>query len=234
MMHRYSSFFEQVLEEAIIQPEKYFNPIERICIDLFKRYEGEDNIVKLCKKLSSSLSNHKIKFIPNISVSSNKDFYIPFGINSANVMYNKYCTIVIHCNMYIMDSFTKQEAFNNFVKALYTVVKHELIHRQQFLNTESSKLIQKIGNGKKIGRSDVEYLSDDHEIMAFAWQAIEYFRISGLSQIKILNILREPKEYFTVSNSVFAAYWRGHDLGFLSDNVIKRFYKYAYLYAQEV
>jgi hypothetical protein len=233
MLEKYSPFFDYLLIESTINPEMYFQPIEKICQNLFEKYNDEDNIVKLCKKISSSLSKYKIKFIPNMTVDSGRDFYIPLGINSGNVMYDKYCTIVIHCNRYIMDSFTQRDIFNNFIKALYIVIKHELLHRKQYLNTESLKLIQKIGNGKKTDRTGAEYLSDDHEIMAFAWQAIEYFRLSSLSKLQILDILRKPKEYFTVSNSVFTAYWRGYDLGFLSEDVIKKFYKYAYLYANE-
>ena len=228
----YVPFFEQSFNEAIVQPEEYFKSIEKDCKNFFRFNKNKNNIKKICDNLSVMLRKHKIKFIPNIKVSTKRDPYIPFGINSANVMFDKYITIVIHCNENIIKSFNDEEYFTRFIAHLYVAIKHELIHRQQFLRIQSEELSSKIGNTKKFD-NDLEYMSDKQEIMSFAWQAIEYFKLAGVKKQNILSILREPKEYFRFDNSVFSAYWWAYERKLISKETIQLFYKYAYLYATE-
>jgi hypothetical protein len=232
MLEKYTPFFDQLLQEGALSPVSYFNPIKQLCTKFYKKNKDKSNTKKICDSLTSILSKYKIKFIMNMVIADDPDFYIKLGINGANVMFDKYVTIVIHCNELIEKSFKDEHTFNKFLDAFYIVVKHELIHRQQYLRMQSDELVSQIGHSKKF-TTQIDYISDKHEIMAFAWQAVEYFKLRGVSKQNILSVLKEPKKYFRYDNSIFAAYWLAHEKGLITDDTINLFYKYAYYYANE-
>lgn len=104
--------------------------------------------------------------------------------------------------------------------------------------TKTTNFKKWFGNSKVVDRKepfdDNIYLNDVHEIMAFAWQLIDYYRLMKLSKEQILKVLQKPYEYLELQNNILSGFIRANRKGVVTDKSLKLLYKYAYEYAKEV
>lgn len=228
-MQRYQPFFDTYLCEAIIDIDNYFKDIEKKCKEFPKLFGKDKGLEHTCSKLSLLLRKYHINFIPQDFVANPKDFLTSNGFNKGATFPDKKITIVLYCNENINSIFTR---YNSFKNSFYSVLKHELIHRVQYLKIDYNKL-QDIDN-KKNPDNHFIYLNDRHEIMAYAWQIVDYFRFRKATREQILDILREPLNFHEYDNNIISSYIYANRKGVVTDKSLKLLYKYAYEYAKEV
>jgi hypothetical protein len=209
-MERYKSHFY----ETVIDPDEYItNNIQ----PLIKRFSNiiysSKNMWGICKKLNFLFSKFNIEFISEKTTS-------PTGILNASTINNKKKTIIIRLSgdlLWIRN--TKDIRF--FFLELKSKLSHELIHRAQFIKIQNLKL-----KNIELDQSDINYMKDKHEIMAYAFNTIEYFRVIGIKDEQLKKYLIEKHPLL---NSCF--YYKQYINNFsINDNTLKLYYKYLYMY----
>ena len=228
-MQRYKPFFNLYLDEAIINVQEYFIPIEKKCKEFSKLFTKDKGFEHTCTKLSLLLKKYKIKFVYEDYTMNTGDFLSANGFNFGEVINDKSFTIIMHCNSNINSIFYN---YPSFIKAFFSVLRHELIHRIQYMKIEY-KTLQKVIDRKEPFDDNI-YLNDAHEIMAFAWQLVDYYRLMRLSKEQILKVLQKPYEYLELQNNILSGFIRANRKGVVTDKSLKLLYKYAYEYAKEV
>lgn len=227
-MKRYKPKFEDYkkpsLLEAVVNPEKYLFDIEQKLDIFINKIKGKKSSASiLAFKLGWNLSRQRIKveyqkdIIPGFDPSSS------FGINEAGTIPDKKATIKIYINDNItliqQDSIFAKE----FKKWFLFVLKHELVHRGQFLAIKNSKIrSQVMVKDNSILKNQ---LKDKQEIMARAWEIIELYKL--LANMNNSQIKTAIKNYPNINNETLNAYYYffGKD-----SKEIKLLYKYMYEY----
>ena len=231
MIERYISHFDELFLEAIVDPVKYSEPIKKKFDTISKYFTKNKGLKDTCIKLSALLRKYHIKFIPESTIEPN-DILSIFGFNRGGCLLDKHLTIVIYCNENLLKLFNVSKAYSTFERAFFNVLKHELIHRGQYIKISNKRIREKLNYSKNPNKID-RYLNDKQEIMAYAWQIIEYYRLMGLSKEKILTVLKRPRNTFEFENNILSSYIRANDDKVVTDDSLKLLYKYAYLYATE-
>ncbi len=163
------------------------------------------------------LDKHKIKFIYS-GEASDKSFISLASYNDTSdtiiLFYSKKITGLNSSNYKI------------FLKEIQTLLGHELIHREQSIRNKQKE------TWEKNNTQDIEkYLKDKREIMAYAWQFINTFRMSSISDENIKKILRTDSQIkFDIGGNLFKKY---HILFNIDNPVLKRLYKYMYQYLEK-
>lgn len=214
------------LLEAVVNPEKYLSDIEqklnKFIIDIKGKNTGG---IGLAFKLERALSKYRIrveyekKIIPNTDPSSS------FGINSGATIPDKKATIKIYVNDNILKIQSDNIFAEEFKKWFLFVLKHELVHRGQFLAIRNSKIRSQVM--VKDNSNIKTQLSDKQEIMARAWEIIELYKL--IANMNNLQIKKAIKNYPNINNETLNAYYYlfGKD-----SKEIKLLYKYMYEYLE--
>lgn len=112
----------------------------------------------------------------------------------------------------------------SFKNTLESLIGHELIHMYQILRIPKSKL-DSVFAGKEDPK---EYLSQPHEIQAFAYQTVREFKDNGYSDEQILKRIRNP---YTKTKKIGSKTFRTYIHFFKSgDPIIKKFLSVIYKY----
>jgi hypothetical protein len=114
--------------------------------------------------------------------------------------------------------------WKNFCSSIETIIGHEFIHVYQLHKMPESISI----NAFNLKSTDIDYLSNKHEICAFAYQAVQEFKLNGLAYNDIIEGIKTPSEMIYDSD-VFWSYIYYFRSG---DTVLKRFLNLMYEYAQ--
>ena len=115
-------------------------------------------------------------------------------------------------------------AGNPTTKQILNMLGHELIHREQYLKIEDDKLREKIF---KSNLDPKTYLSKKYELMSYAWQIIEFFKLTGKTDEEIKKILQHNSMLKFSFSPVLLFY---HETFKNNPDVLKRLYKYMYEY----
>jgi len=212
-----------MFREGVLRPEKYLSLlVEKLQklkkLFLNKKYSNDS----ICKSLTNYFKNEKIVFIYDETANSSE------GLTKGgyNIDTNE---IILKCDSGL--NFILKDVYDIFETDFYEMVGHELIHRLQYLNSTKNTF-------KKYNTLDEKqilfYLSDKKEIMSYAWQTIEIFKMLRLNKKVILQIIKNPEakenNYFVIRNDIFFLYRKYFD----SNSVIyKLFVKYIYMYLDE-
>ena len=219
-MKRYQSLFDCIftgsIKEAIINP-KYMQELIQLLKDNQPQISTHVFSFKMAEILSKILKSYKIDFEIINDISS--DRFLKTGRYDHTTM-----TITlfgVYNNLYkIIQS---EESFNKFLKEFKELAGHELIHREQYVKDVSIFLTHKATDDIKT------YLSDKKEIMAYAWQIVEYMRYS-LTDHQIYSLLKsDNSEKYEYHNALF----QYHKHFTIQDKELQLFYKYMYLYLGE-
>lgn len=227
-MNRYKPKFEDYkkpsLLEAVVNPEKYLFDIEqKLDKFIYKIKDKNFDASTLAFKLGWILSQNRIRvkyqknIIPSLDPSSS------FGINEAGTIPDKKATIQVYINDNIVNIQQNKSFANEFKKWFLFVLKHELVHRGQFLAINNSKIRAQVM--VKDNSMLINQLKDKQEIMARAWEIIELYKL--LANMNNSQIKTAIKNYPNINNETLNAYYYffGKD-----SKEIKLLYKYMYEY----
>jgi hypothetical protein len=211
------------LQETVVKPEDYikniYNVIEKIPTYYKQTYK---NLNKFALKLNFKFRNEKIKFEDEKGVRSGVNNFLDYGINEARCYSDRFGTIIIYLNPNVF-----KVSVEEFIEILTNTIKHELVHRGEFLRINSENYKSEMM--RKDHSTRVKYLSDKHEIMAYAWSIVEEYKIIGFNRNKILNFFRHGTEDLNYSIN----YQMYRNTFEKNDSVMKLLYKYIYMYLDE-
>ena len=89
-----------------------------------------------------------------------------------------------------------------------------------------SNILKSILNLQKRITNEKEYMSDKHEIMAYAFNTVEYFRMIGLTDLDLISRLKKKD---IMLNSCFF-YQKYNEVFNMEDKELKLYFKYMYMY----
>lgn len=215
--------FYPSLQEAVVKPEEYIKNIYNIIQKIPKYYkENFDNLKKFTYKLNFKFRKEKVIFEAEKGVRSGVNNFLDYGINEARCYLDRFGTIIVYLNPNVFKISAEE-----FVKILTNIIKHELVHRGEFLRVNSKNTKNKMM--QKDHSTRIKYLSDKHEIMAYAWSIVEEYKIIGFKRDKILNFFRNGTEDLNYSIN----YQMYRNTFEKDDPVMKLLYKYIYMYLEE-
>jgi hypothetical protein len=221
----YNSF--HLFNEAVIDVNKYLQSLNRLFDDIRNEILKARNLFSIKRILNKTFKEYRIKFKISFKDEIQKHEDYRYGIIVAETLLDKYSTIIIYCNRYILDISKNDKIFEEFKKRCIKYIQHELIHRLQLIDINDLK-IKKNLNIKD--QDKIKYFSNDKELMAFAWQVVEELRFSGLSDNDIKRKL--TKLDFTANHSkTFTIYIRLFK-NTENENILKILYKYIYMYLE--
>ena len=128
----------------------------------------------------------------------------------------------------------EENTWHFFVDGIVQVYNHEVIHYRQYLKDKTP--LERIGkSNKRRGTSSDQqaYLSDKHEIMAYANTFIhQLYVIRGMSKEEIIAYIKNPTDDKVGNrNTVLSKYL--DIFGKINHPVMKRFIKYAIQYLED-
>lgn len=206
-----------ILYEAVVDVSVELGNLADLLYDNQNLLIHENNSIDIIIDLLNNIfQNHKVKFLYN--------YRLPIdNFTSLNTFNKKTFEIIVH----ISDKIAELDGnnFQNFVDDIIHLVGHELIHRKQFLKMNYTNQTNSYTfNNKK------KYLSNKQEIMAYAWQIINSFRLHGALDTDIKKILKTNSNIkFQLGEKPLQDY---HDCFTFNDNELKRLYKYMYEYLE--
>lgn len=218
----YCIFTGKILE-GIIRPNKYTNEISAIVkrnSNLLSQNDNENNIIFL---LNSLLYNkYKIHFIYD----ENSNRNLPISIAAYNYKNND-------IEVGITDTLLNNTKDNGILKQLFEqielIIGHEIIHRLQFGQNKIKKLMNKYNVENIDDLNQVrKYLSDKDEIMAYAWQIVEFFKVHDYSKEKIKTLLQS--NHLDNEKYQYEPLYYYHKVFTINDTPLKLLYKYMYSY----
>ena len=212
------------LHEAVIDISIEKENIKKICKKIKNKIYEVNDFNELKSVLESSFNEYKVTFL--FSDSNENDFIKAGGFNVSEMR----IFIFFHPSLEKTIDEKNEEDYELFCNQLTTILGHEIIHRFQALKIEYEELRKKIF--KKSKTEAKKYLSNKHEVMAYAWQIINSFKIYGLDYKEIRHILSlgDSSTKFILGGQIFSDY---HDLFSMKDDTLKLLYKYMYLYLSE-
>ena len=213
--------------EAVVKPKHYLFDIGKVISKHEKDFINIKNPERLCIKLSLLMRIHKIKFKYDKKATSETGIYFKFGFSGAKTTVDKYNTITIVLNQYILN-IKNHEDFKIFYKYFLMVLEHELIHRGQFLHIKGEALKNSVIRG--YDENDIEQYIDKKEIMAYAWTIIQEFKLMfNFDNNKIRGIIK-TRPLVNVTFSPTLEFYRDITTKGKNSWVLKLLYKYMYLY----
>lgn len=204
----------ETMFEAIIQPSAYVKNLLNLLDENKNLLKNNTHPEDLVTNITNLYKNHKVIFKVNTFPIDN-NIMVHHGGNDGNYIY-------IFCTPLILNAFKNYKEFKNqFAKFL----KHEIIHREQNVRINNDEEIKKII--KKSRKGQIAYYSSKQEIMAYAWQIVNDFRIRGKSDKIIKDLIGKDSILATKFSPPLKMY---KDLFLQNSNILKLLYKYIYLY----
>lgn len=223
-----SQITQWCMMEAVISPEYYIKQIHTILKSLknniINKYKNL-SLTDLCDILTKELQTYKIKFVATTKENKDKNYVTNGGIIISKL------EIIILCYYKTIMIQNSGEEYNNFIKQVLLILGHELIHRNQILKVNNDKLRLFLFKGSPLDLKDrnkaMKYLANKHEIMSYAWQIIETFRLKGKKDTEIQSILQSNENKKFAFDPMLLWY---HQIFSIVNNPLKRLYKYMYEY----
>lgn len=211
---KYKSLFLPKIYEAVIRTNKYEKILNGILNKVFNDIPISNNVVEY---LNDKFKPYYITF--EIKTVSNTDI-IKFGIIKGKTINNKVQEIFIYCTNYINEIFKNKFLYSQFQEICLQVLRHELVHRGQFIN-EAKQLMP---DRSILDKEEIKYYSSKYEIMAFANMIVEEYRLNGIQDNMILKKINTRD----VDDNEFISFYQKHFK--TQPLIINRLYKYIYEY----
>jgi hypothetical protein len=221
-------FDKMKLIEAVQNPENYVKLIGNKITE-FNLKNTFTSIDDLIVSLNSYFINEKIEFRL-----SKKPAMLGSGVDSGG--FNpKTNEIYIFYNYDITDAFKienkeyNKNNFEDFLEEFSTFLGHETIHRIQSFKDKIKKVGVMIDEDKK------RYLAQPKEIMAYAWQIVQYIKMGTRKDNKFVrkmltSIRDEDNLKFINYITPLSEYYNLFDK---NSKTMKLLYKYIYLYIED-
>jgi hypothetical protein len=214
--------------EAIQNPENYVNLIKNKIIK-FNIKNSFSSLDDLIISLNSYFINEKIKFRLSKNPNILGEGLLSGGFNP------KTDEIYLFYNYDIIDAFKmdnkkyNDDNFKDFLEGLSIFLGHETVHRMQSFKNKIKKVGTMIDEDKK------KHLAQPIEIMAYAWQIVQYIKLYSKKDNKfirkILTDVRDEENLKIINFIVpFKEYYNTFDV---NSKTMKLLYKYIYLYTED-
>jgi hypothetical protein len=223
-MERYKRRF---FDEAVINVDKYSKLLQDIFYKKIKHdvKNKEFNRIVLQWYFNKIFTPFCITFKIIKDEQIKKGYEYRYGLIQAETLMDKCSTIILFCNLNILDFNKSDTIFEEFSRIFIKAISHELIHRIQVIEISDLKIKRALANNKK---EDFEYYSTKQELMAYAWEILEELRFSGLTDNEIEKKFKTLN--FTVMHSnILNKYLKLYDN---HPKVLQQLYKYIYMYIE--
>lgn len=217
--HFISKFnIESLIYEAVIFVS---NEVEKIV------HEIENSKEWTIKALNNILTKYNIAFVENKS-----------DLSGYNYKFKNLFFICIEYNKQYLEELISKGSFINWhmiARRIGWIIGHEMIHNDQNYPIKDDNIIKRISSfGLDLNKKEEKnkYLSNIHEIMAFAysiWKELEY---EIPSKDKLLQLLKRPQNLSQFSD-IAKDYFETFDYNFES-KVLKRLLKYLHEYIESM
>jgi hypothetical protein len=227
-MQRYESKFRRNLydyihavcrfKETVIHVQKYLD-ILKDELEIIKRelpfYKGDT-----LQLFNERFYTYKIQFVIYDNYPGEGGIYE--GKSSSD-------NIIIYLNekFYFYTEKENLDVFKYFEKELIIILSHELVHRGQYYVRAGDKINFYNFDGNASNSTNMEYMKNPQEIMAYAYMYIESLRYSGFKNDQILKMLKSGN--FAKSQSLHINFYINEMNKFNRDAFLK-FRKYIYQY----
>jgi hypothetical protein len=175
--------------------------------------------------MNDAVQKYNVEFVMG-DIDGNPATYGDVGIYGGSVDIGGNITIYVFDDLIdIID----QYYFITFVRIVKTILTHELTHVNQ-LDKSGDKF-----KASSDATDNYEYLSNVHEIMAHANEAMDDLMSNNYSKADVLQLLRNPKNS-KISQGESEAWWKYWNHFYDSEeqnDTWKRFLKYCYQYLEE-
>lgn len=208
------------MTEAAIRVDAYTDLLD----NLFKGCKGRIknnnlDVSEICVLLNKKFKTFKIVFTP---VDASSEYAGNYGVEDVYTNDDIFNSIDVFLNVECEEYFNLYDV--SYISTLVDLLEHEIIHREQAVRMRSQEIIElefAKGSGKGI-----EYYSNIHELMAYAFSIVEELRMKGYTNIAILNNLST----YTLDSPIFKKYL---ELFKPDSDVIKQLVKYIYSYVKD-
>lgn len=211
------------LSEAVIRTEKYAELLKIWFEEVIESIKNKTfrETKDVTKYLNYFFDEYGIMFV----FTGYDDYSDGSGISKMQTGSQSYLIQVI-CNQ----DFKYNIKINSYflIQTFYELLVHELTHRGQFLLNKLNLLNDKKNKKTELGTKN--YLSQKHELMAYANQAIEELRFEGFSNKEIIIMIKSfnfKNSHSTTIKNYFEYFNKNNkeDL-----QILKQFFKYMYEY----
>ena len=208
------------IKEAVIRVDDYSVLVLKKLNDFFEENKNKKlKYLEIIDSLNEFFKTFNFIFIAkNYQKHDDEDTGINFMETS--VKDNNILNIIIQCNPIIKEIFLNN--FSNFKRKFQILIKHELVHRGQFLKILDDRLRLKIAIDEYKSK---EYLAVKKEIMAYSNSIIEELRFGGFDDNQILDIVKYNKKEISSILDRYIDLFKDTDI-----SVLNRLYKYVYEY----
>ena len=187
------------LQEAVIKPNmKWLGTLVPV---ILKQTKGK-KLSQVINELNKIFADWFIEF-KHTTRQSSDDELAAAGISYAEIETKEPFKITVFLDDLSIFQDTNDEIEDYWIPALFKILSHEMIHRQQFSRMKISKPAKGFSSWK-------EYYSDKHEIMTFAHDILLFMLGQGISKENMKNMnwneFAPFKEFATYFNSTDTEY----------------------------
>lgn len=210
--------FDPLLEAVLIPKQEVSEIIQLLVKNKKELFVNKNKEEKLCYQLDKILQKYKISF--SYDSDNRNDVFFSKGFHEQT---NNFIYMICSTRIDLINENDKY--FYDFLKEFNALIGHELVHRMQFIQRRH-KIILNTSDQENIK----EQLRGNQEIMAYAWQAIEELRYRFGKDKEILEHIKKYDLMFFRHSAILSAYY---SLFEKDDPILKKFYKYMYLYLED-
>jgi len=200
-----------------------------IAVFLPKYYKKEyKNINDLIKSLNKKLGIEKIIFLKHNEKLKYSSGVVSAGYNpKTNEIYLFYSEQIQRA-FKIKNTEYDSDYFTLFIENLHDFLRHEIVHRMQYLNDKKKEV------GIMSSESKIRYLSKPKEIMAHAWEIAQEFKLHRKTDSEIRMILSSKRDEENLKWLMFSDRLKEYYTSFkVTSKTMKLLYKYLYEYTEE-
>lgn len=197
--------------EGIIKPNSYVEEIKNFFI---KNFDPKENFIN---NLINTGSKYRIIF--GIDQNSHNRIFIGGSYNNILKLISIKCTKEVEGVI-----ISKQDYTDYIIKDLMEILGHEIVHRMQYSKKDMDKFEYRLANTQK------QYLADRDEMMSYAWQIVEWYKVSGLSSDDIKIIIKDEYNINRKNTPLYVYYQTFKD----DKQYLNQLYKYIYMYLEDI
>lgn len=207
-------FYEEVINVKIELQE-----IHDVLITFFEKHMGE-SINVLIPYIEKKLEKFKIKFGYSHIESKKYTDFNRYDVET-DIIY------IMLTNKVLKDVF-KLKDYEEFITDISNLLGHEFVHRHERIKIKNDELAKKLL--KQDPRKVKKYYGSKYEIMAYAWQIVDNFRVQGKNDFVTKELLKYDNFVkFRFGGKPLETY---HDIFTMQDAELKLLYKYMYMYLE--
>lgn len=216
-------FFYEAVIKINVEMARFSEILDGIQNDLM----NTKNIDDFINILNTAFEKDKIKFWFSRDESNVYTKTGGFDVKSL------YVFVFIFKKLERLQRYKSSKDYDIFCEEVLSRLGHELIHRHEALKIEYEELRRKLFKGfKPVTQNDWrKYFANKHELMSYAWQIVNNYRMHGMTDNVIRKILgltdSNSNTKFELGGQVFRDYYTVFKI---NEEPLKLLHKYMYMY----